>query len=287
MLPEEQQFHFKDGTSIGSLEELKKKVESISYAEFYEHVNEGKNDFANWIEHVLQMHDLAERLRQVNSIVETVELLNEETNPESQVEAEQESHEDLQSRIESQLFADLEPKEDLPQLDEPVEKPDTTDLEDESSDEPDTTDLDQQVDSADLEKDLESPSEPVPDMNWAEEPKHASTENLETEERPSVEESSEDQPEQWTAEEETHFQEGEQPAEDQPSVPTREELEAHVGAGKSVTTDDEPHRSVKELVAEQPPHPDHHKFLVKQTIWGFVLGLIAGMILTQMIHVLG
>lgn len=105
-IPHEKQFHFRDGTSAKSLDELKGKIESISYDEFYGHVSDGKNDFANWIEHVLANKELATRLRSVGSIVETVELLNEELYPEEpQHDAHTES-DDLQGRIEEQLFAD-------------------------------------------------------------------------------------------------------------------------------------------------------------------------------------
>ncbi len=121
-IPWEKRFHFGDGTAAKDLAELKAKIESISYEEFYRHVNAEKNDFANWTEHVLQKKALADRLRRVSSIVETVELLNEELQPAAGALEEQA---DFQKRIEETLFE--EPKrgaeEELPeiQFEEPAE----------------------------------------------------------------------------------------------------------------------------------------------------------------------
>lgn len=104
-IPHEKQFHFQDGDAIKSLKELKEKIESISYDEFYGHVNDEKNDFANWTEDVLQEKELAEKLRAVTSIVETVELLNEHLYPAQVNEAEEKlGDKDFQIRIEEELF---------------------------------------------------------------------------------------------------------------------------------------------------------------------------------------
>jgi hypothetical protein len=112
-LPWEKRFHFRDGAAAQDLAELKAKIESISYDEFYRHVNQEKNDFANWVEHILHKRGLADRLRSVSSIVETVELLNEETEPAPQ----QEERHDLQARIEQQLFAEPPaPTEEAPEI---------------------------------------------------------------------------------------------------------------------------------------------------------------------------
>ena len=104
-LPYEKRFHFKDGTAAKNLRELKEKIETISYDEFYEHANPEKNDFANWVEHVLNKPELAEKLRRVASIVETVELLNDELYPVEHKVEQKGAGEDLQERIEEELFS--------------------------------------------------------------------------------------------------------------------------------------------------------------------------------------
>jgi len=107
-IPHERRFHFQDGSDAKNLAELKRKIETMPYHEFYRHVNAEKNDFANWVEHVIADKALANKLRSVTSIVETVELLNEELNPEDVLHAEEElkqrQEDDLQERIEHQLF---------------------------------------------------------------------------------------------------------------------------------------------------------------------------------------
>ena len=101
-LPYEKRFHFHDGTSIGSLEELMRKLASISYVEFYHHVNPDKNDFANWVLHVLREEQLAAELEKVSSIVETIEIINDHLHPRP-LEA---PRSDAQSAIEHQVFGD-------------------------------------------------------------------------------------------------------------------------------------------------------------------------------------
>jgi hypothetical protein len=106
-IPYEKQFHFRDGTSISSLDALKTKIESISYQEFYHHVNNGKNDFASWIRHVLRDEHLADDLQRVTSIVETVEIFNDYLHPRPITAR----RVDTQSMIEQDLFSHPMPAE--------------------------------------------------------------------------------------------------------------------------------------------------------------------------------
>jgi len=99
-IPYEKQFHFHDGTAIGSLDQLKTKIETVSYQEFYRHVNAEKNDFANWIRYILKDERLADDLQKVGSIVETVEILEDYLHPRSPIA----SHADIQSRIEETVI---------------------------------------------------------------------------------------------------------------------------------------------------------------------------------------
>ncbi len=99
-IPFEKRFHFADGVSAGNLEELKLKLEKISYSEFYNHVNAEKNDFANWVKHVLDDEHLAADLRSVNSIVETVEIIEDHLHP-RQIFV---SRQDIQSKIEDKVL---------------------------------------------------------------------------------------------------------------------------------------------------------------------------------------
>ncbi len=101
-IPKEKWFKFEDGDEVKNLEELMKKLERISYESFYNHVNDTKNDFANWAEHVFGEEELAESLRKVTSIVETVEVLNDFLNPQEEG-LEDEELDDIQEMIEEEL----------------------------------------------------------------------------------------------------------------------------------------------------------------------------------------
>lgn len=106
-LPYEKQFHFGDGTSAATLEQLKAKIENIGYQDFYRHVNTAKNDFSSWVRYVLKEEQLADDLQKVTSIVETVEIIDDYLHPRS-VSA---PRIDTQSRIEQSIFANALPSE--------------------------------------------------------------------------------------------------------------------------------------------------------------------------------
>ncbi len=214
-LPPEQRFHFRDGTDVEDLEGLKQKIERISYDEFYNHVNEEKNDFANWIGDVLQQRELAEKLRKVSSIVETVELLNEALYPEKveqdEQQLEQESVPDFQKRIEEELFAPSA---------EPTKEPEF------GGEIPDIT------------------AEPAPTM----------------------------------AEVNAEASESEAGGEEV-SLPPPEEVEGTKLPGAPVTTTKPAHVPVTERLDRPVTKEEHLRFLTKESLFGFLLGIITGFIL--------
>lgn len=116
----EQQFHFRDGTSIASLDALKEKIETISYNDFYHHVNQSRNDFANWIRYVLKDENLADQLDKTTSIVETVEVINDYLHPRKSSR-----EDDIQTRIEEKLGIEFDNKKEE-ELGELPELPETT-----------------------------------------------------------------------------------------------------------------------------------------------------------------
>jgi hypothetical protein len=48
---------------LWSLDDLSEAINLIDPETFQKHVNEGKNDFANWVQHVFGEEELAEQLR--------------------------------------------------------------------------------------------------------------------------------------------------------------------------------------------------------------------------------
>ncbi|MBR9690836.1 hypothetical protein GOV08_04075, partial [Candidatus Woesearchaeota archaeon] len=63
----EQYFKLSDGTEIKSYNELKSAIKSMDEEALKQYVNEGKNDFANWVEHALENKGLAQKLRQAHN----------------------------------------------------------------------------------------------------------------------------------------------------------------------------------------------------------------------------
>lgn len=74
-LTEEEYFRLCDGSTLKSLEELKKALSTMPDDTFNYHVNNEKNDFANWISGVFQNENLAEEIRKAKSKKEIIELL--------------------------------------------------------------------------------------------------------------------------------------------------------------------------------------------------------------------
>jgi hypothetical protein len=73
--PKDQTFWMHMGQEIKNLKELAKTLEDTPPKSFKMHVNENKNDFANWIKNVLEDTDLAEELYKTTDFSKTVELV--------------------------------------------------------------------------------------------------------------------------------------------------------------------------------------------------------------------
>ncbi|MFH0870379.1 MAG: hypothetical protein V1866_04975 [archaeon] len=65
MITEDKWFYFVGGRKASSIEELRSVLEAIDDNEFTFHCNSGKNDFANWVEGIFAERDLARRMRGV------------------------------------------------------------------------------------------------------------------------------------------------------------------------------------------------------------------------------
>jgi len=73
--PYDKEFIFRDGSRAKNIPELAERVIRLSDAEFGSFVNKDKNDFANWIEFVLEEKSLSSKLRMTYSKAETLSLL--------------------------------------------------------------------------------------------------------------------------------------------------------------------------------------------------------------------
>ena len=76
-MKKEEKFYFKDGRAVANLRDLRAVIMEMDLNEFQTHVNSEKNDFANWVEHVMKKKLLAKDLRAVkkkNSILEVLDV---------------------------------------------------------------------------------------------------------------------------------------------------------------------------------------------------------------------
>jgi len=74
-VPERHYFFLKTGEQIRSLGQLKEKLESIDDDTFSHHVNEYKNDFANWIRDVMHNNELADKINGLKSKTEIIDAI--------------------------------------------------------------------------------------------------------------------------------------------------------------------------------------------------------------------
>jgi len=67
-----------NGERLHSILSLREALEHMSHDEFTTHVNSQKNDFANWIDGVFKLHDLAKRVRETSQKSDLIKLLHSE-----------------------------------------------------------------------------------------------------------------------------------------------------------------------------------------------------------------
>jgi len=73
--PQEAEFYLSDGRRLRSVYELVDALESMSDDMFREHVNDGKNDFSNWVGDVFKAPDIAKEMQRIQDRIETQKLL--------------------------------------------------------------------------------------------------------------------------------------------------------------------------------------------------------------------
>ena len=69
-------FYFSNGESAGSLEEFLRVLKKIDDECFFSHVNEQKNDFANWIRVCVKDKALSNKVRKMNDQDKIIEAIH-------------------------------------------------------------------------------------------------------------------------------------------------------------------------------------------------------------------
>jgi hypothetical protein len=75
-------FHLRNGQSLKNLGELYPAISNMNDDEFRHHVNAAKNDFANWIYHILEKKELANKLFRTTNKEEILGLIKDELDKE-------------------------------------------------------------------------------------------------------------------------------------------------------------------------------------------------------------
>lgn len=248
-LPEERCFHFPDGTSASSLDELRDKIETISYDTFYHHVDHSKNDFASWIRYVLKDERLADELEKVESIVETVEILNDYLHPKG-TKKHLDAQDDMQSKIEAQIGFSVD------KLQEPA---------------PPTEPAPEMAEAEDQERAADEQEEPTPEGEPAtQEPAEPAEEIAEP--MPEQPESTQDVNEEI---ERIRTRIGLQ---EQHNV---QDIREKIGLDQSRHY----RRQEGEKKEIESFHEDMTKLIVKDFIWGMLFGLVIGFLLARMLGI--
>ncbi len=75
-VPDDKAFITHGGSRLFNLEDLREEIKFMSEPEFKEYVNKDKNDFANWVEYVIEDKELADKLRETRDKEKTFNLIN-------------------------------------------------------------------------------------------------------------------------------------------------------------------------------------------------------------------
>lgn len=207
----EKGFILADGTVLKDLKDLKSNLENMSDEEFLSHVNDKKNDFANWVKDSLENEELANKLSSVKTKLEMFVLLEEplddaDTEPsESKEEVKESVEEDPQEgEAKNESEEDIaDEKEETSEESEVAVEDDESEAESksesESSDDSkeDTTEVDEQD-----EDEPEAKSEDKPEVSEEAD----SDEKEEPEETKPVEDSSSEETEDEAADTAIHVE---------------------------------------------------------------------------------
>lgn len=75
-MAESKTFNLHGGKTFSNLKQFAKHLQSMDVASFKHHVNDAKNDFANWTRHALKKDELADKLeKRVDKVEMELEVL--------------------------------------------------------------------------------------------------------------------------------------------------------------------------------------------------------------------
>lgn len=79
--PPDKVFYVCNGAVLNNIEQMLHELEKMDEGAFKHHVNEDKNDFANWLKDVFKEAELAEKIRKVMNKHHIVEIIRTSSVP--------------------------------------------------------------------------------------------------------------------------------------------------------------------------------------------------------------
>jgi hypothetical protein len=257
-IPHEKWFFFAHGRKAKDIEGLKKVLEKIDDIEFNHHVNDQRNDFANWVEGVFGEEELASKLRKaynkedMHDVVD--EFLKEKQPQEEPVTAQPitpaPAPRQHRARAKQETQAPLEQEKTLPAF----EEHDYLSFDDKTA---------PKIEDAPKKKDFEEKKE-----QREEYPELPIIKPIDDLDEPLPFEKGEEGKEKLVADEKDL---------------SDKDLKKIVLNAKQALADEERDRHI--ILKHESDW--HHRFVVKEFIYGFVLGLIFGMMMLGIIVNLG
>jgi len=86
-LPEHKHFFAVNGKKAENLLDLRALIAEMSEKDFKHHTTQARNDFANWLRDIMHKDYLADRIGEVHSREDVLELINDEIMKDREIEA--------------------------------------------------------------------------------------------------------------------------------------------------------------------------------------------------------
>jgi len=265
-IPHEKWFFFAHGRKAKDIEGLKKVLEKIDDIEFNHHVNDQRNDFANWVEGVFQEQELASKLRKAYNKEDMHDVVDEflkAKQPEEEpalVKSFTPAPRQHKAKVKQETQTPLEQEKVLPAF----EEHDYLTFDDKLA--PKIEEITKKQEKLDFEikEDIKAKAEPKEDY-----PELPVIKPIDDLDEPLPFEKAEGEGKEKLVADEKDL--------------TEKDLKKIVLNAKHALADEERDRHI--IMKHETDW--HHKFVVKEFIYGFVLGLIFGMMMLGIIVRLG
>ncbi|MBN2459055.1 hypothetical protein JXB28_02125 [Candidatus Woesearchaeota archaeon] len=278
-IPHEKWFFFAHGRKAKNIEGLKEVMEKIDDIEFNHHVNDQRNDFANWVEHVFGEQELAARLRKTYNKEDMHDAIDEFLKAKQPEPVPMAEHQPSRAprRHRQKAKPDASPAQENPEQEKilPVfEEHDYLTFDDHIAPKIEEINRKQEKLKLEMEQDAEQDAKAMPGQH-EEQPEDKHEEYPELPVIKPIDDLDEGLP--GEKDELVKYDEPEQGA-DEKGLSEKELKKIVLGAKQALAEEES-----KKILWKRHEAELHHKFVIKEFIYGFVLGLIFGMMMLGVI----